>query len=59
MARMTSDIGRLAEIVSWSLIDMVWGLTVMIGVTVIMLIVDWKMALLILMVVSGLGLDLR
>jgi len=56
MARMTSDIGRLAEIVSWSLIDFVWGTTVMIGVTVIMLIVDWKMALLILMVVPVLAL---
>jgi len=55
MARMTSDIGRLAEIVSWSLIDMVWGLTVMIGVTVIMFIVDWQMALLILMVVPVLA----
>jgi ATP-binding cassette subfamily B protein len=55
MARMTSDIGRLAEIVSWSLIDMVWGLTVMIGVTVIMLIINWQMALLILMVVPVLA----
>ena len=55
MARMTSDIGRLAEIVSWSLIDMVWGLTVMIGVTVIMVIIDWQMALLILMVVPVLA----
>jgi len=55
MARMTSDIGRLAEIVSWSLIDMVWGLTVMTGVTIIMFIVDWKMALLILMVVPVLA----
>ena len=55
MARMTSDIGRLAEIVSWSLIDMVWGLTVMVGVSIIMFIVDWKMALLILMVVPVLA----
>ena len=55
MARMTSDIGRLAEIVSWSLIDMVWGLTVMIGVTIIMVIINWKMALLILMVVPVLA----
>lgn len=55
MARMTSDIGRLAEIVSWSLIDMIWGLTVMIGITIVMFIVDWKMALLILMVVPVLG----
>ncbi len=51
MARMTSDIGRLAEIVSWSLIDMVWGLTVMFGVSIVMFIVNWQMALLILMVV--------
>ena len=55
MARMTSEIGRLAEIVSWSLIDMIWGLTVMIGITIVMFIVDWKMALLILMVVPVLG----
>ena len=55
MARMTSDIGRLAEIVSWSLIDMIWGLTVMIGITIVMFIVDWQMALLILMVVPVLG----
>lgn len=55
MARMTSDIGRLAEIVSWSLIDMIWGLTVMIGITIVMFIVDWQMALLILMVVPVLA----
>jgi ATP-binding cassette subfamily B protein len=55
MARMTSDIGRLAEIVSWSLIDMIWGLTVMIGITIVMFIVDWTMALLILMVVPVLA----
>jgi len=55
MARMTSDIGRLAEIVSWSLIDMVWGLTVMFGVSIVMFIVNWQMALLILMVVPVLA----
>ncbi len=51
MARMTSDVGRLAEIIAWSLVDMVWGLTVMIGITIVMLIVNWKMALLVLVVV--------
>ena len=51
MARMTSDVGRLAEIIAWSLIDMVWGLTVMIGITIVMLVVNWKMALLVLVVV--------
>ncbi|MEG0076571.1 MAG: ABC transporter ATP-binding protein [Anaerorhabdus sp.] len=51
MARMTSDIGRLAEILSWSLMDLVWGFSVMIGVTIVMLIVNWKLALLVLIVV--------
>ncbi|MEG0176711.1 ABC transporter ATP-binding protein [Anaerorhabdus sp.] len=51
MARMTSDIGRLAEILSWSLMDLVWGFSVMIGVTIVMLIVNWKLALMVLIVV--------
>ncbi len=51
MARMTSDIGRLSEIVSWSLMDLFWGVSVMIGVTVVMLVVNWKLALLILLIV--------
>ncbi|SKA01752.1 ABC transporter ATP-binding protein [Anaerorhabdus furcosa] len=51
MARMTSDIGRLAEILSWSLMDLVWGFSVMVGVTIVMLIVNWKLALLVLIVV--------
>jgi len=55
MARMTSDIARLAEIVSWSLVDLVWGLTVIIGLTIVMLIVNWKLALLVLMVVPVLA----
>jgi len=51
MARMTSDIGRLAEILSWSLMDLAWGVAVMIGVTIAMLIVNWKLALIVLTVV--------
>ncbi len=55
MARMTSDIGRLAEILSWSLMDLVWGLTVMLGITVVMFVVNWKLALLVLMVMPVLA----
>ncbi len=55
MARMTSDISRLAEIMAWSLTDIIWGATEMIGITVIMLVVDWKLALLVLMVVPVLA----
>lgn len=48
MARMTSDVGRLAEIVSWSLIDLFWGSTLIVGLAFVMLIMNWKLALLVL-----------
>jgi ATP-binding cassette, subfamily B, bacterial len=48
MARMTSDISRLAEIISWSLIDLFWGSALIIGITVVMLWVNWQLALLVL-----------
>lgn len=37
MARMTSDVARLSEIISWGLIDFVWALVMMIGFIGIML----------------------
>lgn len=55
MARMTSDIGRLADIVSWSIIDLIWGSTLIIGVSIVMLVVNWRLALLVLVVVPFLA----
>lgn len=51
MARLTGDINRLAEIMAWSTVDLVWGLVVMAGIIVVMLIVNWQMALVVLVVV--------
>ncbi len=56
MARMTSDIRRLGEVISWSLVDMVWGITMMIAMAGIMLYLDWKLALISLSVVPALGI---
>jgi len=55
MARMTSDIGRLAEILAWGLIDLIWGFSVMLGTAVVMFVINWQMALLVLMVVPPLA----
>ncbi len=55
MARMTSDITRLSEIISWSLMDLSWGLMVMLGVSVVMLIINWQLAILVFMVVPVLA----
>ncbi len=55
MARMTSDITRLSETISWGLVDFSWGITVMIGVTIYMFILSPKLALITLMVVPPLA----
>lgn len=55
MARMTSDIRRLGEVISWSLVDMVWGVTMMFAMMVIMFWLNWKLALITLSVVPVLA----
>jgi len=51
MARLTSDSQRLGSIISWGLVDMVWGAALMIGISIVMLVLNWKVALLSLVVV--------
>ncbi len=50
MARMTSDSRNLSDILSWGLIDLTWGLLMMIGLTGVMLIINLKLALIALSV---------
>ncbi|WP_425447151.1 ABC transporter ATP-binding protein [Dethiothermospora halolimnae] len=51
MARLTSDTRRLGEILSWGLVDSVWGVTMMIGIAAIMFYQSPKLALISLSVV--------
>ena len=51
MARMTSDITRLAETISWSLVDLAWGLSMMLAVTIAMFRLNYKLALITLSVI--------
>jgi len=50
MARMTSDSRKLSEILSWGLIDLSWGLLMMIGITIAMFILNIKLAIIALSV---------
>ncbi len=54
MARMTSDVSRLSEIISWGLIDMVWALVLMISFIGIMLYNNVKLTLISMCVVPPL-----
>lgn len=55
MARMTSDAARLSEIIAWSLVDLLWGFTMMLGVMIVMFALNWKLALIILCVIPFLA----
>ena len=50
-SRVMSDTGRIGGLVSWSLMDGVWNLTYMIGSIVAMFMMNWKLCLLVLIIV--------
>lgn len=56
MARMTSDINRLSETISWSLVDFSWGIAMMTAVTFAMLRLNFKLALITLSVIPFLAI---
>lgn len=56
LARLTSDASRVGEIVSWSLIDLLWGASAMVLYTIVMLSLNWRLALLTLAVMPPLAL---
>lgn len=56
MARMTSDIQRLGDTIAWGLVDFVWGITMMIGIAAVMLVMNFKLAIISLSVVPILAI---
>lgn len=56
MARATSDCQRLGRLLAWGLLDLSWGLFLMIALASIMLWLNWKLALLVFAVVPPLVL---
>ena len=50
-SRVISDTDRIGALVSWSLMDGVWNITYILGAVVIMFFLNWKMALLVLIIV--------
>lgn len=50
-ARVMSDTGRIGELVSWGLMDVVWNMSYIIGVVVMMFAINWKLALLVMVIV--------
>ena len=55
MARIISDVNRLSEMVAWSMVDLLWSSCYAILCLIIMLLKNWKLALLVLLVVPPLA----
>ena len=55
MARMISDVNRLSEMVAWSMVDLLWSSSYAVLCLVIMLVKNWRLALLVLLVVPPLA----
>lgn len=56
MARMVSDISRLSEMIAWSLVDVLWTSCYVIGTIAILFSMNWKLALLVLVVIPPLAI---
>ncbi len=51
MARVTSDSGRVADLMTWGLVDTTWAFMNITTATIFMLIINWRMALIVLIVI--------
>lgn len=56
LARVMSDTSRIAGMISWGLLDMMWALCYVVGVFISMFILNAKLALLIILVVPAIAI---
>jgi len=50
MARLTSDSRKLSEIISWGVVDLLWGILTMFGILGILMVLNIKLALIIIII---------
>jgi len=51
MARVTSDSGRVSNLMTWGLLDMTWAIVSVLTSTVFMLIINWKLGLIVFSII--------
>lgn len=56
MSRLTNDTQRLGDTIGWSLVDLCWGAVFLVACTVQMLALNWRIALVVLLVLPPLAL---
>jgi ATP-binding cassette subfamily B protein len=51
MARVTSDTGRVSNLMTWGLLDVTWAVVSVISSTVFMLIINWQLGLIVFSII--------
>jgi ATP-binding cassette subfamily B protein len=51
MARVTSDSGRVSNLMTWGLLDMTWAIVSVLTSTVFMLIINWRLGLIVFSII--------
>lgn len=54
MARMTSDISKIGMSIAWGIVDFFWGIAMMFGILVVMLVINFKLAIITFSVIPAL-----
>ena len=54
VARLTSDCDRVSRTLAWGTLDIIWGTCMVVGLAIIMLVFNWRLALLVLTVMPPL-----
>ena len=56
LSRVMNDTGKISGLIAWNFVDLLWALTYVLGVFVAMLFLNWKLALVIMLVVPAIAL---
>ena len=57
VSRVTSDVKKVSEILPWLLLDLAWGLTMLIGISIAMLTVNFTLGLSVMVIIPPLALS--
>lgn len=59
ISRLTSDCDRLARIIAWGFLDLIWGLTSILVIAVSLLVLNWRLGLIVIAIVPPLAVISR
>ena len=55
MSRLTTDTQRMGDTIGWSLVDLCWGTVFLVACSIQMLVLNWKLALVVMLVLPPLA----